>query len=95
MVRVVEGQLEDGTPNYEFLFELEEDDSQMGALGPDNLFIVFMDKDSENCDILIKPYSSEPSEDMFLCVQLESGAIDICRKTDFPPARFVLNIPAI
>lgn len=31
---------------------------------------------------------------MFLCVQLENGAIDICRRQDWPPSRFVLNIPA-
>ena len=40
----------------------------MGTLNPDNLFIIFMNSDSENSDILIKPYNSEPTEDMFLCV---------------------------
>lgn len=40
----------------------------MGTLNPDCLFILFMDKDSENSDILIKPYYSDPQEDMFLCV---------------------------
>lgn len=95
IMRMVEGVLEDGSISYDFVFELDENDSQMGGmLGPDYLFIVFMDKDSESCDILLKPYSSDPYDDMFLCVDLKSGAIDICRKTDFPPSRFVLNIPA-
>lgn len=95
IMRIVEGVLEDGSSNYDFVFELDENDSQLGGmLGPDYLFIVFMDKDSENSDILFKPYSSDPYDDMFLCVDLKSGAIDICRKTDFPPTRFVLNIPA-
>lgn len=66
----------------------------MGALGPDNLFIVFMDSASDNGDILIKPYSTDPTDDLWLCVQLESLAVDICRKSDFTPTRFVLNIPA-
>lgn len=68
MLRIVEGMLDDGRTSYDFVFEIEEDDSQMGILNPDNLFILFMDKDSQNCDILIKPYHTDPSEDMFLCV---------------------------
>ena len=52
--------LDDGQTSYDFVFELDEDDSQMGALSPDSLFIIFMDKDSEYADILIKPYNSEP-----------------------------------
>jgi len=63
-------------------------------LGPDSLFIVFMDQNADTCDIYLKPYSSDPYEDMYLCVQVDEGAIDICRKMDFPPAKFVLNIPA-
>lgn len=60
-MRIVEGVLEDGSVNYDFVFEPDENDSQIGGmLGPDYLFIVFMDKDSENSDILLKPYSSDP-----------------------------------
>lgn len=80
-MRIVEGVLEDGSANYDFVFEPDENDSQIGGmLGPDYLFIVFMDKDSENSDILLKPYSSDPYDDMFLCVDVKSGAIDICRR---------------
>ena len=95
MIKIVEGLLEDGRTSYDFLFELDEEDSAQGLLSPDSLFIIFMDKDSEYQDILIKPYNTEPMEDMFLCVQLDNGAIDICRRSDWIPTRFVLNIPAV
>jgi hypothetical protein len=61
-------------------------------LDPDCVFIVFVHKFTG--DVLLKPYATDPDDDMFLCVSLDDGAIDICRRADYPPARFVLNIPA-
>ena len=49
IMRIVEGVLEDGSSNYDFVFELDENDSQLGGkLGPDYLFIVFMDKEDHS-----------------------------------------------
>lgn len=94
-MRIAEGHVtEGGTASYDFVFEVDEDESQNGALGPDALFIVFMDTTSDMGDLLIKPYCTDPYEDMFLCVQLDQEAVDICRSRDFSPTRFLLNVPA-
>lgn len=94
MLRAVESHSEYGTTVFDFMFEIEDDDSQLGRLSPDFLFLIFMDSQYPNRDILIKPYNGDPTEDYFLCVALDIGAVDICRRVDFPPSRFVLNIPA-
>lgn len=61
----------------------------------DQLFQVFVDEESENRDIVIKMYLTQgQEEERFLCVDLPEKAVDFLTPTEYPPTRFVLNIPA-
>ena len=61
----------------------------------DQLFQVFVDEESENRDIVIKMYLTQgQEEERFLCVDLPEKAVDFLTPSEYPPTRFVLNIPA-
>lgn len=60
----------------------------------DQLFQVFVDEESEHKDIVIKMYHSETDDERFLCVDLDEKAVDVLMPSEYPPTRFVLNIPA-
>ena len=61
----------------------------------DQLFQVFVDEESETKDIVIKMYHhSADDEEWFLCVDLPDKAVDFLTPSQFPPTRFVLNIPS-
>ena len=59
-----------------------------------NLFLVFMDIDSEDGDILIKPYNPDIISEKFFCVDTDSGGIDFFEPETYASTRFVLNVPA-
>lgn len=69
-------------------------DSIASQLYMDQLFQIFVDEESENKDIVIKMYHSESDEERFLCVDLPEKAVDFLLPSQYPPTRFVLNIPA-
>lgn len=61
----------------------------------DQLFQVFVDERTEARDMVIKMYYTEAqSEEHFLCVDIGEEAVDFMPPTEYPPTRFVLNIPA-
>ena len=61
----------------------------------DQLFQVFIDEDSEEKDIVIKMYQPiDNEEERFFCVDVGEEAVDFLAPEEYPPTRFVLNIPS-
>ena len=61
----------------------------------DQLFQIFIDEDSEEKDIVIKMYQPiDNEEERFFCVDVGEEAVDFLAPEEYPPTRFVLNIPS-
>ena len=58
------------------------------------LFMVFIDVQSEDGDILIKFYDPDSASEKFFCVDIGSGGIDFFEPETYASTRFVLNIPS-
>mmetsp|Transcript_23422 Transcript_23422/g.29121 ORF Transcript_23422/g.29121 Transcript_23422/m.29121 type:complete len:243 (-) Transcript_23422:237-965(-) len=77
--------------------DIHDQDGQSSStqLYMDQLFQVFVDEESESKDIVIKMYHTAGlDEERFLCVDLPEKAVDFLMPEEYPPTRFVLNIPA-
>ena len=61
----------------------------------DQLFQVFADEKSDHKDIVIRMYhTASGGTERFLCVDLQENAVDFLEPTEYPPTRFVLNVPS-
>ena len=78
--------------------DVHDQDAQSSStqLYQDQLFQIFVDQESDTKDIVIKMYNPqvESDEERFLCVDLPEKAVDFLSPLEYPPSRFVLNIPA-
>ena len=59
----------------------------------DQMFQVFIDESSPERDIVIKMFHGPSNEERFLCVDLDEEAVDFLPPEEYPPTRFMLNIP--
>ena len=61
----------------------------------DQLFQIFVDENSDEKDIVIKMYQPiDNEEERFFCVDVSEEAVDFLAPEEYPPTRFVLNIPS-
>ena len=58
-----------------------------------NLFMIYLDSASGTGEILLRPYNPNSTTEKFLCVDPDSGGIDIYEPQYFAPTRFVVDIP--
>jgi hypothetical protein len=59
----------------------------------DQLFQIFIDERTDARDILIKMFIDNQREERFLCIDIEEEAVDFLPPSEYPPTRFILNIP--